>query len=42
LRLAGSGAITPAIDRTYPLTQAAAAVRRLAEGCARGNAVISS
>ena len=37
-RLAGSGAIIPAIDRTYPLTQAAAAVRRRAEGRARGKA----
>jgi len=41
-RLADSGAIIPAIDRTYPLTQAAAAVRRLAEGRPRGKAVISS
>jgi NADPH:quinone reductase-like Zn-dependent oxidoreductase len=39
--LADSGAITPAIDRTYPLSQAAAAVRHLAEGRARGKVVIS-
>ncbi len=39
--LADSGAITPAIDRTYPLGQAAAAVRQLAEGRARGKVVIS-
>jgi NADPH:quinone reductase-like Zn-dependent oxidoreductase len=39
--LAGSGAITPAIDRTYPLSQAAAAVRHLAEGRARGKVVIT-
>ena len=39
--LADSGAITPAIDRTYPLGQAAAAVRHLAEGRARGKVVIS-
>jgi NADPH:quinone reductase-like Zn-dependent oxidoreductase len=39
--LAGSGAITPAIDRTYPLSQAAAAIRHLADGRARGKIVIS-
>jgi 2-desacetyl-2-hydroxyethyl bacteriochlorophyllide A dehydrogenase len=39
--LADSGAITPAIDRTYPLSQAAAAVRHLAEGGVRGKVVIS-
>jgi NADPH:quinone reductase-like Zn-dependent oxidoreductase len=39
--LADSGAITPAIDRTYPLSQAAAAVRHLAERRARGKVVIS-
>ena len=39
--LAGSGAIIPAIDRIYPLGQAAAAVRHLAEGRARGKVVIS-
>jgi NADPH:quinone reductase-like Zn-dependent oxidoreductase len=38
--LAGSGAITPAIDRTYPLAQAPAALRHLAEGRARGKLVI--
>lgn len=39
--LAESGAITPAIDRTYPLSQAAAAVRHLADGHARGKIVIT-
>ena len=39
--LADSGAITPAIDQTYPLSQAAAALRHLAEGRARGKIVIS-
>jgi len=39
--LVGSGAITPANDRTYPLSQAAAAVRLLAEGRVRGKVVIS-
>jgi NADPH:quinone reductase-like Zn-dependent oxidoreductase len=39
--LAESGAITPAIDRTYPLSQTAAAVRHLAEGRARGKIVIT-
>lgn len=39
--LAGSGAISPAIERAYPLSEAAAAVRHLAEGRARGKLVIS-
>jgi NADPH:quinone reductase-like Zn-dependent oxidoreductase len=39
--MAGSGAITPAIDRTYPLAQAATAVRHLAEGRVRGKVVIT-
>jgi NADPH:quinone reductase-like Zn-dependent oxidoreductase len=39
--LADSGAITPAIDQTYPLSQAAAAVRHLTEGRARGKVVIT-
>jgi NADPH:quinone reductase-like Zn-dependent oxidoreductase len=39
--LADSGAITPAIDRTYPLGQAAAAVRHMADGHARGKVVIT-
>ena len=39
--LGDSGAITPAVERTYPLGQAAAAVRHLAEGRARGKVVIS-
>lgn len=39
--LADSGAITPAVDRTYPLSQAALAVRHLAEGRARGKIVIT-
>lgn len=39
--LADSGAITPAIDRVYPLSQAAAALRHLADGRARGKVVIS-
>jgi NADPH:quinone reductase-like Zn-dependent oxidoreductase len=39
--LADSGAMTPAIDRTYPLSQAAAAVRHLAEGRTRGKVVIT-
>ena len=36
-----SGAIAPTIDRTYPLAEAAAAVRYLAEGRARGKVVIT-
>jgi len=39
--MADSGAITPAIGRAYPLSQAAAALRHLAEGHARGKVVIS-
>jgi NADPH:quinone reductase-like Zn-dependent oxidoreductase len=39
--LADSGVITPAIDLTYPLAQAVAAVRHLAEGRARGKVVVS-
>jgi NADPH:quinone reductase-like Zn-dependent oxidoreductase len=39
--LAASGAITPAIDRAYPLSQAAAALGHLAGGRARGKIVIS-
>jgi len=39
--LADSGAVTPAIDRSYPLSQATAAVRHLADGHARGKVVIS-
>jgi NADPH:quinone reductase-like Zn-dependent oxidoreductase len=39
--LADSGAVIPAIERVYPLSQAAAALRHLAEGRARGKVVIS-
>ena len=39
--LADSGAITPAIDRAFPLSQAAAALGHLAAGRARGKVVIS-
>jgi len=39
--MAHSGAVTPAIDRSYPLSQAAAAVRYLADGHARGKVVVS-
>jgi NADPH:quinone reductase-like Zn-dependent oxidoreductase len=39
--LVGRGAVTPAIERTYPLSQADAALRHLAEGRARGKVVIS-
>jgi len=33
--------ITPAIDRTYPLADVAATIRRLLDGQARGKLVIS-
>ncbi len=36
-----SGAIAPAIDRSYPLSQAPAAIRHLAEGHARGKVVVT-
>ena len=39
--LADSGAVTPAVERAYPLSQAAAALRHLADGRARGKVVIS-
>ena len=39
--LADSGAVTPAIERAYPLSQAAAALRHLADGRVRGKVVIS-
>ena len=39
--MASTGAVTPAIDRAYPLSEAAAALRHLAEGRARGKVVIS-
>ena len=35
------GEIVPAVDRTYPLDQAAAAVRHLLDGHARGKVVIT-
>jgi NADPH:quinone reductase-like Zn-dependent oxidoreductase len=36
-----SGKITPAIDRTYPLSQTPAAIRHLQQGRARGKVVIT-
>ena len=36
-----SGKITPAIDRTYPLSQTPAAIRHVQEGRARGKVVIT-
>ena len=35
-----SGAVTPAVDRTYPLGEAPAAVARVRDGQARGKVVI--
>ena len=35
------GKVTPAIDRTYPLSEAAAAIRYLQEGNARGKVVVT-
>ena len=36
-----AGKITPVIDRTYPLSQAADAIRYLEKGHARGKVVIT-
>jgi NADPH:quinone reductase-like Zn-dependent oxidoreductase len=36
-----SGAITPIIDRTYPLREVPEAIRYLEEGHARGKIIIS-
>jgi NADPH:quinone reductase-like Zn-dependent oxidoreductase len=36
-----SGKVVPAIDRTYPLTETAAAIRHLQDGRARGKVVIA-
>jgi len=36
-----SGQVTPAIDRTYPLSEAPAAIRYMQEGHARGKIVIT-
>lgn len=40
-RLVESGQLTPALDRRYPLTEAADAMRRLAAGAARGKIAIT-
>jgi NADPH:quinone reductase-like Zn-dependent oxidoreductase len=39
--LAEAGAFTPAVDRTYPLAETAAAMRHLQDGQARGKVVIT-
>src|SRR4051812_22094855 len=39
--LVESGKVTPVIDRTYPLEEAAAAIRRMQDGQARGKLVVS-
>jgi NADPH:quinone reductase-like Zn-dependent oxidoreductase len=39
-RLIESGAVTPVLDRTYPLAEAADAIRYLEEGHARGKVVV--
>jgi len=36
-----AGKVTPVIDRTYPLSEFPEAIRYLAEGHARGKAVVS-
>lgn len=36
-----SGKVTPVVDRTYPLEEAAAAIRHLLDGRARGKVVVS-
>jgi NADPH:quinone reductase-like Zn-dependent oxidoreductase len=39
--LVESGKVTPVIDRTYPLNEAADAIRYLEEGRARGKVVVA-
>jgi NADPH:quinone reductase-like Zn-dependent oxidoreductase len=39
--LVESGAVRPAVDRTYPLVEAAQAVRDMTEGRVRGKAVVT-
>ena len=39
--MAESGAIVPAVDRVYPLAAAPAAIRRVADGQARGKVVVA-
>ena len=39
-RLIESGQVTPAVDRTFPLAEAAAAVDYMAAGHARGKVVV--
>jgi NADPH:quinone reductase-like Zn-dependent oxidoreductase len=36
-----SGQVTPAIDRTFPMADAAGAIRHMREGRARGKVVIT-
>jgi NADPH:quinone reductase-like Zn-dependent oxidoreductase len=36
-----AGKVTPVIDRTYPLSEAAAAIRYMAEGHACGKTVLT-
>jgi NADPH:quinone reductase-like Zn-dependent oxidoreductase len=37
-----SGAVTPVVDRTYPLRETAAAIRYLRDGHARGKVVVNA
>jgi NADPH:quinone reductase-like Zn-dependent oxidoreductase len=39
--LVESGRVTPVVDRTYPLEEAAAAIRHLLDGKGRGKVVVS-
>jgi NADPH:quinone reductase-like Zn-dependent oxidoreductase len=39
--LVEAGAVTPAVDRTFPLAEAAAAIAHLLNGRARGKVVIT-
>ena len=39
--LLGAGKVTPVIDRTYPLSEAAEAIRYLEQGHARGKVVVT-
>jgi NADPH:quinone reductase-like Zn-dependent oxidoreductase len=41
IELVESGTVTPAVERTYPLEETAAAVQHMAEGRVRGKVVVT-
>ena len=40
-QLIESGAVTPAVDRTHPLSHTATAIQYMVDGCAKGKVVIT-